>query len=92
MAMAANAGHELALKGRKYLAISGVVKVDRFDEEEFLVETGEGYLLIRGEGLTLRHLDVEVGDIAIEGRIDEMLYLEEGRGRERRGLFGRLFG
>jgi len=90
--MTSNVGHELALKGRKYLAISGIVKVERFDEEEFLVETGEGFLLIRGEGLTLRHLDVEVGDIAIEGRINEMLYLEEGDGRERRGLLGRLFG
>jgi len=84
--------HEIGMMNRKSLAVSGVRNVDSFDAEEFLLETEMGYLLIKGENLHLRTLNVEQGNVAIEGKINEMGYLDDYRpGEKVKGFFGKLF-
>jgi sporulation protein YabP len=84
--------HEIGMMNRKSLAVSGVRNVDSFDAEEFLLETEMGYLLIKGENLHLRTLNVEQGNVAIEGKINEMGYLDNYRpGEKVKGFFGKLF-
>ncbi len=84
--------HELGLMNRKSLALSGVRNVDSFDSEEFLLETEMGYLLIKGENLHLRTLNLEQGQVSIEGKINEVGYLDDYQpGMKVRGFFGKLF-
>jgi sporulation protein YabP len=84
--------HEIGLVNRKSLAISGVRNVDSFDSEEFLLETEFGYLLIKGENLHLRNLNVEQGQVAIEGKINDMGYLDDYHpGEKVKGFFGKIF-
>ncbi|CCQ93447.1 spore protein involved in the shaping of the spore coat [[Clostridium] ultunense Esp] len=84
--------HEINLFNRKSLSLSGVKKVESFDSEEFLLETEMGYLLVKGENLHLRNLSVEAGEVAIEGKIKELGYLDQYEpGVKVKGFFGKLF-
>ena len=43
--------HTVILEGREKLSISGVVDVQSFDEDQVLLETVRGMLVVRGQGL-----------------------------------------
>ena len=46
-----NLSHSFSVSEKKNIIISGVVKIDSFDSEEFLLETVQGYMNIKGENL-----------------------------------------
>lgn len=84
--------HEIVMINRRSLAISGVKNVESFDSEEFLLETEAGYLSIRGQNLHMKNLTLETGEVAIEGLVHHLGYLEQGQAVDRtKGFFGRLF-
>ncbi|NLZ92882.1 MAG: sporulation protein YabP [Firmicutes bacterium] len=86
------AGHRLVIDNRELLDVTGVVHVDSFDDEEVVLETEQGLLAIRGEDLHIKQLNLEKGELAIEGLILELAYSEDKRIRDRgKGLFERLF-
>jgi len=76
---------------RKEIEIHGVKEVDSFDHEEFLLETSMGYLIVRGQQLQLKSLHVEEGIVQINGKIYEMLYIDEQTQERAKGLFSKLF-
>ena len=82
--------HDLSLNERKKLSVSGVEDVDAFDEDCVTLSTVAGQLTVRGSGLRLNRLNLEGGELLVEGRIDALEYAENG-GRSR-GFFGRLLG
>ena len=81
--------HNLILEGRKRLNISGVEDVESFDEENVVVYTTKGLLIISGRELHIEKLSLDGGDLSIEGEIDSLRYEEEAK--EKGGLFSRLF-
>jgi sporulation protein YabP len=87
----ANYNHELILRERKNLVVSGVKKIENFDDEEFLMETTMGFLLVKGEGLELIKLDTIAGDVSIKGKINALDYIEDNKNKENQGIFNRLF-
>lgn len=48
--------HQITMRGRKTLEITGVKHVESFDNEEFLLETNMGFLSIRGQHLQMKNL------------------------------------
>ncbi|MCT2534306.1 sporulation protein YabP [Aquibacillus koreensis] len=83
--------HNIRMNNRRNLEITGVKEVDSFDNEEFLLKTEMGYLIIRGENLQMKNLDVEQGNVAIKGKIYELSYLDEEHGEKAKGFFSKLF-
>ncbi|MDX8047545.1 sporulation protein YabP [Gracilibacillus sp. S3-1-1] len=83
--------HHVKMTNRRLLEIDGVKEVDSFDSEEFLLQTVMGYLVIRGENLQMKNLDVESGHVSIKGKIYELSYLDEQHGEKAKGLFSKLF-
>lgn len=83
--------HNISMFGRRLLDITGVKQVDSFDNEEFLLETVMGYLVIRGQNLQMKNLDVEKGIVSIKGKIHEMLYVDDHQGDKAKGFFSKLF-
>ena len=81
--------NNLTLEGRRKLTVSGVEEVERFDENEIALRTGEGRLLIAGEGLHVSRLSVENGDVNVSGRIGELRYEEAAP--EKGSLWARLW-
>ena len=45
--------HGISINERKLVYITGVNKIESFDEEEFLLDTNMGYLVIKGNGLEI---------------------------------------
>lgn len=83
--------HHIRMNNRRILEISGVKEVDSFDNEEFLLQTVMGYLIVRGENLQMKNLDVEQGNVAIKGKIYELSYVDEQQGEKAKGFFSKLF-
>ncbi len=88
-ALRADAPHHLILEDREQLSVSGVEEVESFDENQIVMYTARGTLVVRGEGLHIEKLSLDGGDLKVEGGIDSLQY--EDSPRERGGLFSRLF-
>ena len=82
--------HTVILEGREKLSISGVVDVQSFDEDQVLLETVRGMLVVRGQGLHVERLQLEVGELIVEGEVGCLEY--DDSVQPRGGFFSRLFG
>ena len=77
--------HRITLDGRKQCKVTGVTDVLSFDEGAVLLETVDGMLMIKGEGLH--------GEADIDGKADSFVYSERtSLAKKGEGLLTRLFG
>lgn len=83
--------HNISLIERQNISITGVKKIQSFDNEEFLIETTLGPLGIKGEDLEIIKLDTHEGNVVIKGIIDGFTYLEINREKKDPSLLSRLF-
>ncbi len=81
--------HGLTLEGRQKAVINGVESVDSFNEQMVVLITTAGALTLLGEQLHVSRLNLEDGQVLVEGEIAALEYDE--RSRPGRGsLFSRL--
>ncbi|KIR02447.1 hypothetical protein P261_01262 [Lachnospiraceae bacterium TWA4] len=66
--------HKITMISRLKLEMTGVLDVHSLDENEAVVETSEGNLLIKGNDLHVKQLDLEKGQLSLEGHIDGLEY------------------
>lgn len=84
--------HKLTMTNRKSSFLSGVKDVLSFDEQEILLETECGMLMIRGENLHVNRLSLDQGEVELEGQIDSYQYSAgKGSSTGRESLLQRLF-
>lgn len=84
--------HGISVNERKSMYITGVLKIDSFDEEEFLIETTMGYLVIKGLGLEIVRLDTKDGIVSIKGTFISLSYIEdEKKANKENSIFNKLF-
>ena len=77
------------LENRQKLLVSGVIDVESFNEQYIIVHTDLGVLAIRGEGLHISRLNIDNGELNVEGDIISLEYSDsEG---SKGGFFSRLF-
>ena len=81
----------LVIDRREKAVVTGVTEVERFDEEEIVMATTAGTLVVGGTGLHIGKLNLEGGELHVDGTIHTLLYEESGGSREG-GLLRRLFG
>lgn len=81
--------HSITLDSRRRLSISGVDEVESFDDTAISLLTQEGYLMVRGSELHIEKLNLDGGELLVEGTVDSMTY--EDQTTRQGGLFGRLF-
>ena len=87
-----NYNHGISVVERKNIIVTGVKKIDNFDNEEFLMETTMGYLIVKGEDLELIKLDTMQGNVSIKGLIKSFTYAEDGKTKDKENsIFNRLF-
>ncbi len=82
--------HNVIMEGRKKLSVSGVDDVESFDENEVVMSTSQGILIVRGSGLRVEKLSLDSGDVVLEGELDKLEY-EDDIKTQGGGLFSRLF-
>jgi len=86
-----NYNHSLSLLERKTLVITGVKKIENFDNLHFILETTMGFMVIKGEELELIKLDTLAGNVSIKGTINSVEYVLENKKNKEESVFTRLF-
>ncbi len=83
--------HGISINERKLVYLTGVVKIESFDEEEFLLETNMGYLAIKGSGLEIVRLDTKDGTLSIKGNVDNLSYFDNLKKNSKTSFMDKLF-
>ena len=82
--------HTLQLDGREKIRITGLENVDSFEETCVVLRLHESVLTVDGDGLHITRLEVEQGELEMEGLVYGFYYTEEssfqGNGRSRGGF------
>lgn len=87
-----NYNHSINVLERKNILVTGVKKIESFDDEEFLMETVMGFLVLKGEGLELLKLDTLHGNVSIKGLLKSFSYLDENMKKDKENsIISRLF-
>ena len=68
--------HGISIAERKNIIVTGVKKIESFDNEEFMMDTTLGFLVIKGSGLEIIKLDTYQGNVSIKGQVDSLSYME----------------
>jgi len=80
--------HSIHIDDRRLMSVSGVKDVDSFNEQFVQLLTEAGELRIEGADLHITKLNLDEGQIMLEGEVTAMEYAET---EERGSLFGRIF-
>lgn len=84
--------HGISISERKNIIVTGVKKIESFDNEEFFMETTLGFLVIKGEELEIIKLDTYQGNVSIKGKIDSMAYIDSGSKKDKENsIINKLF-
>ncbi|MGL4337003.1 MAG: sporulation protein YabP [Turicibacter sp.] len=84
--------HQVIMKERKQIDITGVKKLLSFDSELFTLDTLMGILTVRGMDLELQNLDLEKGELTIIGYICAFEYDDyQMQDEDSKGIFSKLF-
>lgn len=71
-----NLTHVIKLNERKNIIISGIKKINNFDDKEFNLESIMGNIIIKGENLEMLKLDTIEGNVSIKGKINNVSYTD----------------
>lgn len=86
-----NVRHQLVLAERERLTLDGVTHVESFDDREIVLDTELGGLIVQGEDLHIKELNLEKGNLLVSGFIQSVEYLGESLGKRGKGFLARLF-
>ncbi|HEY5560563.1 MAG TPA: sporulation protein YabP [Clostridiaceae bacterium] len=82
----------LTLESRKKLSLSGVLEVLSFNDNQIVLNTNLGELIIKGKELKINKLDVQNGDIIMVGIIGSFIYSgKEEKAKVNESILQRLF-
>ena len=78
---------------RKQMTVSGVVRVDNFNENVIVLVTESGQMTVEGFNLHISKLSLETGDMNIDGDITGLFYSNDSEptGGKSSKFFSKLF-
>lgn len=82
--------HEVKIIDRNLIYLSGIDKIISFDNEEFLMESVMGIVLVKGENLEVVKLDTHDGVVSIKGVVNSITY-DDGKKKETESFMSKLF-
>lgn len=85
--------HAIHIENRERVVITGVEDVDNFNEDEVNFQTESGFVTLTGTDLHITRLNLEEGQLIIEGGINGIAYSgnsEQGESNTG-GFFSKLF-
>lgn len=84
-------GHSILMDNREKVTITGVEDVDSFDEISVVLVTDMGYITLHGADLRITKLNLEEGQLIIEGEMIALQYSDHGHAKGGTGFLGKLF-
>ena len=85
----ASFNHNITINERKNIIITGVKRIESFDNEEFLLDTNMGMIIIKGNSLEIIKLDTYQGSVSIKGIVSSLSYVDNTKKED--GVFSKLF-
>ncbi|MCL2351897.1 MAG: sporulation protein YabP [Firmicutes bacterium] len=84
--------HALTIDRRERVVVTGMLDVISFDEETVIAETEMGILVLRGNNLRVSRLNLDNGELDLDGEIMSAAYEDApGGGKAKGSFFGKLF-
>ena len=80
------------LEGRRKLSVSGVEDIDSFDEFSAVIFTSMGLIEVKGSDIHMNKLNLESGEIVLEGEFDSVIYPDESSVKPKKKFLARLLG
>ena len=66
--------HDVLIKSRQRMEMTGISDVSSFDEAEIIVQTGNTGVSIEGENLKIERFNSENGELILNGSISGLFY------------------
>jgi len=73
--------HNAVLCNRRQMTVSGVIRVDNFNENIIVLITEVGQMTVEGQSLHISKLSLETGDMNIDGDITGLFYSDDISGQ-----------
>lgn len=83
--------HSLLLEERRYGRITGVQEVCSFNENEIIMLSEAGKILLKGDQLHVKSLDLERGAAEIEGKVSSFSYISKTIPKKQESFWKRMF-
>ena len=78
--------HDVMLKSRTKLEMTGINDVTRYDENEIIVISNNSSLSIEGENLKIERFDSEKGELIVNGLVSGIFYFGK-ENKKKKALF-----
>lgn len=84
--------HKLTLDNRKNISLTGIKDAVGFEPTQVLLESTLGMILIRGNDLKVTRINLEKGEVDVEGQVDSITYSEvKNYGKKGKTFIKRMF-
>ena len=83
--------HEVKITDRSIINLTGINKITSFDDQEFLMESNMGIIVLKGEGLEIIKLDTHDGNVKIKGKLISFAYIDNLKKQKEESLISKLF-
>ena len=73
------------IKNRRQIVVEGVENVNSSDEDKIALETNMGILLLKGADLQITQLNLESGQLSVDGYLHGLEYVEAPKSARQKG-------
>ena len=80
--------HDVMIKSRKKLEMSGVSDVVSYDDKEILAQTKGFGVTIEGDSLKIERFNCDTGELIVSGTINGLFYFEKDFSKKKKGIGG----
>ena len=87
---AGSRSHTIVMENRRKATLTGVNDVASFHDQEVVLKTDDGEIIIVGDNLHISNLSLDEGKLVVEGLIGGLEYNDAPAARQS-GLFKRMF-
>lgn len=74
--------HKIIIRERSWMEVFGVNDVISVDAEEAVLDTQAGLLHIKGTKLHVKRLNLEKGELDLEGMVDSVVYTKSSASKK----------
>lgn len=76
--------HDVIIKGRKRMELTGASDVTSFDDKEIVVQIGNFGVTIEGDNLKIEKFNSENGELILNGLITGMFYFNKDLSKKKK--------
>ena len=80
--------HDVFIKSRRRLEMTGILDVSSFDEDEIVVQAESFGVSIEGENLKIEKFNSENGELVLNGSINGLFYYSKKPEKKKKSIMG----